>query len=467
MRFHSFEYLIFLVAVLGACARLPRRPRNVVLLAASWIFYGWVHPWYVALIVASTLLDWGCALGIERRPRARRALLLASLAGNLGLLGAFKYHDFFAGELAAALAGAGLPVALPLLELALPVGISFYTFQSMGYTIDVYRGVTHARRDPIDVALFVSFFPQLVAGPVERAGDLLPQLESGRRATGAQRASGLGLITWGFVKKLAIADHVALWADRIFELEHPAWPVLAAGALAFAVQILADFSAYTDIARGSARLLGIELSENFRAPYLASNPSDFWRRWHISFSSWIRDYVYIPLGGSRRGPARFVVAALGAMGLAGLWHGAAWTFVVWGLYHGALIVLWHLVGRAVARAARGVFGARPVRVAGIALMFPVTLAGWVLFRQGDPARLLDYVRSLAWPVDRAEWSVALGVAALVVGLALPMMLAPVARRALASPARAAWLRPVLVGCGWACVFLFGRESGSDFLYFRF
>ncbi|HTE05565.1 MAG TPA: MBOAT family O-acyltransferase, partial [Planctomycetota bacterium] len=337
MRFNSFDFLVFFALVFAAYWRLPQRGQNLLLLGASYVFYGWVHPWFLYMLVGSTVMDYWAARGMERFPARRRLLLRLSLAGNLGLLATFKYFDFFVVNVSELLAHFDLHPSLPMLRVALPVGISFYTFQSLTYTIDVYRGELAPRRSFLDFALFVTMFPQLVAGPIERAKRLLPQIERDRTLDFARLESGVCLAVWGFFKKLVIADNIVIYADRIFELKHPAGPMIAAGAAAFALQIYADFSAYTDIARGTARLLGFELMENFRAPYLATSPSDFWRRWHISFSSWIRDYVYLPLGGSRAGRARFAFAAMTAMTLSGLWHGASWNFALWGVYHGVLV----------------------------------------------------------------------------------------------------------------------------------
>jgi alginate O-acetyltransferase complex protein AlgI len=464
MRFNSFDFLVFFALVFTVYWRLPRRGQNLLLLGASYVFYGWVHPWFLWLLLGSTLLDYGTALGMRRFPARRRLLLGASLAGNLGLLATFKYFDFFVENVAAALAAFDLHPPLPVLGVLLPVGISFYTFQTLSYTIDVYRGVLEPRRSLTDFALFVTLFPQLVAGPIERATNLLPQIEKERSLDFARLESGVCLAVWGFFKKLVIADNIVLYADRIFELRHPSGPVLLAGAAAFALQIYADFSAYTDIARGTARLLGFELMENFRAPYLATSPSDFWRRWHISFSTWIRDYLYLPLGGSRGSRGRFVFAALTAMTLSGLWHGASWNFVLWGVYHGLLVVAYHLVFREVGRRLAVRLGAGPVHVLAVATMFPLTLLGWLIFRQQDFAMLLGYATTSPFAATPEEWSTALGVLALTAGLSLPLLLRPLVLSA------APGSRPLRAGLAWCCllaILFLARESGQDFIYFAF
>ena len=397
--FVQSEFLVLLAAVLALYwpvlgrIRGPsrRRLRNALLLGSSAVFYGWVHPWYLGLLAFSTLLDFGVGLAMERHPDRKGRLLALSLAGNLGVLGTFKYFDFFITNVALVLEGVGFEAHLPTLRLALPVGISFFTFQTLSYSIDVYRGTLEPRRDLLDYATFVCLFPQLVAGPVERARDLLPQLERERRFDVERFQSGLGLALWGAAKKIIVADTLALYADRVFAMHH-AGPVLTwAATLAFAVQILADFSGYTDMARGTARMLGLELVENFRRPYLAHTPMDFWRRWHISFSSWIHDYVYLPLGGSRRGRLRTLAARYGALLLSGLWHGAAWHFVAWGAYHATLLTVYKVLIPAIPSRLRSWQGGRWLAVGP---MFVFTCIGWLLFRQGNADELLWAVR---WP----------------------------------------------------------------------
>mgnify|MGYP003330661054 CR=1 FL=1 len=276
-------------------------------------------------------------------PSRKRWYLGTSLAVNLGMLGVFKYYNFFAVNVQAALAAVHFHVPLPALHVVLPVGISFYTFQELSYTLEVYKGRLEARRDFLDFATFVCFFPQLVAGPIERAAHLLPQVEQPRTFVWPHARDAMFLILWGYFKKLVIADNTGVIANKVFALQQPGFYMLWAGVFAFGIQIYADFSAYSDIARGTARWLGFDLMRNFNHPYLATGPADFWRRWHISLSSWFRDYVYIPLGGSRAGRLIEYRNILATFLLSGLWHGASWNYVLWGAYHGALLVLSRLV----------------------------------------------------------------------------------------------------------------------------
>ena len=476
MTFVQLEYpvllglvLLLYWPVLGAVpGPLRRRLRNGLLLLASAVFYGWVHPWYLGLLAFSTLLDFGVGLGMAARPAWRRPLLGLSVVGNLGLLGTFKYLDFFIDNVAQALEALGFQAHLPTLRLALPVGISFFTFQTLSYTIDVYRGKLSPRRDLLDYATFVCLFPQLVAGPVERARDLLPQLEAPRGWSWERFGSGLGLALWGATKKLVVADSLALYVDRVFALHH-AGPVLTwAATLAFAFQILADFSGYTDIARGSARMLGFELVENFRRPYLAHTPMEFWRRWHISFSSWIHEYVYIPLGGSERGRLRTLGARYGALLLSGLWHGAAWNFVLWGFFHASLLTVYKGV---ISVLPEGLRRWGPGRWLAVPPMFAMTCLGWLIFRQGDLSELLWALRWAPWGGSTAEVVGACVVGTLAVAGGLFLGLGSLVEAHLWPRLRdTPWALPARTLAGSLCLLLivvFARDTAQDFIYFRF
>ncbi len=338
MIFHSLDFVVFFFVTVALYWRLSHRWQNHLLLVASYVFYGWITPWYLLLLMTSTTIDWWAARRMEADPAHRKRYLALSLTSNLGMLAYFKYANFFIDNVGHILTTVGLPTSPHVLKVMLPVGISFFTFQALSYTIDVYRGTLRARASLLDVATYVAFFPQLVAGPIERASALLPQVEGTRHFSPDAARSGLRLMAWGFFKKLVIADNVGLVADKVFALEAPAFEILWAGVFAFAIQIYADFSAYSDIARGTARWFGFELMVNFDHPYLARGPQDFWRRWHISLSTWFRDYVYIPLGGSRKGFGRELANILATFVLSGFWHGASWNYVLWGFYHGMLLV---------------------------------------------------------------------------------------------------------------------------------
>ncbi|HSA01792.1 MAG TPA: MBOAT family O-acyltransferase, partial [Candidatus Paceibacterota bacterium] len=343
MSFNSVIFIIFLPVVFALYyVHGGRRWQNIVLVIASYIFYGWWDYRFCALLLASSLLDYtiGRCLGGAGSVGRRRFLLGLSLAGNLGVLGFFKYYGFFADSVAIGFSALGWEVSTTTLNIVLPVGISFYTFQTLSYTIDIYRGELEARQDLLDYLTFVAFFPQLVAGPIERAKHLLPQFAQSRRFSHADAVDGCRLMLWGFAKKMVLADNLGRLVDEVFAHATAASGAeLVVATVCFGFQIYGDFSGYSDIATGTARLFGVQLQRNFNFPYFSRNLTEFWRRWHISLSTWFRDYVYRPLGGSR---CDAVITARNIMItflLSGLWHGAAWHFVAWGGAHGCCLLL--------------------------------------------------------------------------------------------------------------------------------
>jgi len=404
MTFHSLPFVVSFPVVLLIYWLLPHRWQNVLLLAASYLFYGWIHPWFVAIMLVSTTVDYWAGQRMEDDPSNRKRYLAASLTVNLGMLGFFKYFDFFIDNVRVALVSFGVHAAPPTLEIILPAGISFYTFQALSYTIDIYRGEMRARRRPIDFALFVAFFPHLVAGPIMRAQNLLRQVETPRVFSVDAARSGAILIAWGFFKKLVVADNVAIVASRIFGHQHPSFELLWVGVFAFGIQIYADFSAYSDVARGVARWLGFELIVNFNRPYIAHSPADFWRRWHISLSTWFRDYVYIPLGGSRVPSPQREANVLATFLLSGLWHGASWNFVLWGLYHGTLLVVTRAAGTFLRLPEKWPGPLALVQIAGTWLLM---MAGWVFFRETNPAFLFRYLRLSPFDTTPQEREIAI------------------------------------------------------------
>jgi alginate O-acetyltransferase complex protein AlgI len=394
MLFNSVSFVAFYVGVFALYWALrARKPQNILLLAASWIFYGAWSWKFLLLLIASTVLDYCCGLLIASAsdPRRKRLVLILSVTANLLFLATFKYLGFFVAELAALLESLGFNANLPLLEIVLPVGISFYTFQTIGYVVDVYRGKVPAARSLLDYALYVAFFPQLVAGPIERAGHLIPQFQKARVWSTPAAESGLQLAVWGLFKKVAIADNLAPYVDTVYS-DPTAYggPELLTATVFFAFQIYCDFSGYTDIARGVARMLGFELIRNFNYPYISKTPVEFWQRWHISLSQWFQDYLYFPLAMHfmrRGGWGSKYKAHIAAMALIGIWHGANWTFLVFGLYWGVVIASYVALSEHMANTqplgviARLPAAASSVRgFASIALMFGVVCVGWVFFR---------------------------------------------------------------------------------------
>ena len=424
MLFSSVHYAALLLFAFAGfwtlAALLPekRTARSAFLLAVSYFFYGTWNPRYLVLIFASSSHDYcvGRLLGVATRPAHRRLLLLASVGADLAVLGAFKYFDFFAESFAALLAVFGVATVPPHLGLLLPVGISFYTFQSLSYTIEVYRGRLAPTRNCVDYLAFVSFFPQLLAGPITRATAFLPQLLRTPALTSERASRAIFFIGLGLIKKIAIADVLgAQLVNPVFSnpVMYSAAETLAA-VYGYTFQIYADFSAYSDIAIGSAALLGFELPRNFDAPYTSASLREFWQRWHISLSTWLRDFLYIPLGGSRHGATRTYLALLATMFLGGLWHGAAAKFVVWGLFHGVALVVTRLIQRS------GLperLPSRLRRVVGVCITFHVVAAAWVFFGAPSFAGALEVFRSLG-SMDLSAANVGLpALAALAIAVA--------------------------------------------------
>ncbi len=468
MLFDAVPYLFFLALVLPASWLVRGRARQGLLLAASYLFYGWWDWRFLGLIALSTLIDYVCAIRIEsarERDGDGRGFVTFSVVSQLLILGYFKYAGFFVTSMQDALQAIGVATEPLHLSIVLPVGISFYTFQTMSYTIDVYRREQAAERDPLKFALFVAWFPQLVAGPIERASRLLPQLDGERRFDAKLAADGVLLILWGLVKKMLIADRAALIVDRVFDGApgtHGAldWYVAA---IAFAIQIYGDFSGYTDIARGTSRLFGVELLLNFKHPYLAIGPRDFWRRWHISLSTWLRDYLYVSLGGNRRGVWRTRINLFLTMLLGGLWHGAAWHFVAWGTYHGVLLGIERALG--IAKTEEPRLGVRLVR---ILLMFQLTVFGWVLFRVKSLAVLGDVFASVSRPSLGAKTvESALALIPLLIPLAIVHVVQLRTKSMEIFADRRSLTAYVLATTMLVCLLTFFLRTRVQFIYFQF
>lgn len=471
MNFIQLEYPAFLALVFALYWVLPTRTlQNALLLIASCVFYGWIHPWFLGLLAFSALLDYNVGRLMHARPQHRDYWLMLSLAGNLGMLGYFKYFDFFVVNLVQALQAAGVSANLTTLSLVLPVGISFYTFQTMSYTIDVYRGELEPRRNLLDYLVYVSFFPQLVAGPIERAGHLMPQVESARSLDANKLRTGFGLIIWGAFKKICLADTIAPYVDKVFILQEPPAPLVWAACLGFLLQILADFSGYTDIARGTARLLGFELSENFRRPYFAASTPEFWQRWHITLSFWIRDYIMVPLLGigSQLSMVRFVAATVATFTIIGFWHGASWNYVLFGVFHGFWMTVYSLLNRASPTWMRLV-GGRPGAI--LLHWALVILPGALLFRETSVVRIWAQLTRPPLDASPDEWLAVAVLVGLSVILGAAMVLGTELRERV-SPrlAQNAWFLP-LQTTSWAVLavlmFIFYRSTLYDFIYFQF
>jgi alginate O-acetyltransferase complex protein AlgI len=482
MLFNSFHYALFFPLVLVAYFAIPHRARWALLLAASYYFYACWRVEYLGLLLLSTSVDYvgGLRIAAATTPRAKRAWLAASLAANLGLLFTFKYAGFALASVQQAFDAFNVMADVPAFQVLLPVGISFYTFQSLSYTIDVYRGAIAPERHPGRFALYVAFFPQLVAGPIERATHLLPQFLERHAFSYDDVAVGLRLMLWGYWKKLVVADNLAGYVDVVYgdPTQHRG-PLLLIASYLFAFQIYCDFSGYSDIAIGSARALGFRLSENFRRPYLAGSVREFWQRWHISLSTWFRDYVYLPLGGNRASRARVGANLLLVFLLSGLWHGASWTFVVWGALHGA----YYLVGT-FTRPWRDRLGAqlgaerwpRLRAVLRALVTFHLVLLAWVFFRSrslGDAWHVLGELATglgSSWrqpvPGGVNELDLAYGLIGLAVLLGVELLQArhPAATWLERRPRLARWLvyQAAIIG-----ILLLGARGEHAFIYFQF
>jgi D-alanyl-lipoteichoic acid acyltransferase DltB (MBOAT superfamily) len=466
MLFPTLAFGVFFLFVYFTSWSLDRENgrRKLFLLLASWFFYAQWDWRFVALLIASAVLNWGVAALIARQPGVKKAWLVGlGVAVNLLILGFFKYYGFFIEQAAELLMRFGWERDLPLLEIILPVGISFFTFQGISYVVDVHRGKTPPAKSLVDVMLLMSFFPHLVAGPIVRASDLLPQFDRTPRLTRAMATHGLLLIVWGLFKKTVIASELSVnLVDPVF-FDPSAYSSfdIAAATYAYAVQIYCDFSAYSDMAIGLAALLGYSFPRNFDQPYRASSMQAFWRRWHISLSSWLRDYLYVPLGGGRKGLVSSCVNVFITMVLGGLWHGAAWTFLAWGALHGGVQVI--------ERLGRAAFGDRKVvpTVVGVLVTFHIVCLGWILFR----AESFDLAMQMLAGLGRIGPVVALTpllLTLIVGGLAMhwlpPRAIEGVAERLKAAPSLTLGL---LVGAAILMVEAVRPEGIAPFIYFQF
>ena len=447
--------------------------QNLFVIIASYIFYGWWDWRFLILIAITTLLSFFSGIGIEYAPtqRGKKAVMIANIVVNLGILGVYKYYDFFAREFAELF---GIEADFLLLHLILPVGISFYTFQALSYSIDVYRKQIQPTHDIVAFTAFLSFFPQLVAGPIERATNLLPQFQKKRTFDYAQAVDGMRQILWGLFKKIVVADNCATYVDTVFaDISNQSGSTLVLAAVLFTFQIYGDFSGYSDIAIGTAKLFGIKLMRNFNVPYFSRDIAEFWRRWHISLTTWFRDYVYIPLGGSRpvvpnrlkakgeRREARYTkwIAVRNTFViflLSGFWHGANWTFVLWGAYHALLFVPLLLLGKNRRYRDDDQTWRDVPKMLGT---FLLVVVGWILFRSPDIVCFIDYLSGIC---DRSVLSMPLVENAFhlsATGIAIVLMLTMEWRKQL--PNRW-WIYFALTLAIW---WFAGQDV--DFIYFQF
>lgn len=474
MLFNSYLFWTYFAIVYLLYRLLPHRGQNWMLLVASYIFYGWWDWRFLFLLGLTSVMDYiiGLKIGLSRTPREAKGYLLVSVIANLGLLGFFKYYGFFARELAELGQTLGMNLSLPMLNIVLPVGISFYTFQELSYTIDVYRKRIEPVRRLSDFALYVSFFPQLVAGPIERSENLIPQVLRPRTVRLADFGPGLYLVLSGLFTKIVLADNMAMIANSIFAAD----PNTLSGAeclmgvYAFALQVYGDFSGYSSIARGIAKWMGFDLMLNFRMPYLALSPSDFWRRWHISLSTWLRDYLYIPLGGSRGSTWKTYRNLMLTMTLGGLWHGANWTFLCWGIYHGLLLCLYRPFEKGpVDEFAPRRFGDWPINFLRGLVMFHLVCFGWVMFRAESMHQVWIFMERIALHFEMTPYAKLLF--GLIAFYALPFLLFEYwleKRKNVMGLMEVPWLARGLVYVYFVVMLqLCPPEQAHEFIYFQF
>lgn len=476
MLFDTPIYLVFITIIVLIYWRLGHKSQNIFLLVASYFFYGWWDWRFLSLILISTVVDYCCARYISRSVNSihRRLLLSISVILNISFLGFFKYFDFFIDSTAHVLDFFGIPVSHAVLGIILPPGISFYTFQELAYIVDVYQRKLDAAESLVDYGLFICLFPHLIAGPIQRPAHLLPQVQQPRQFNSGIFFDGLMLICIGLFRKTVIADNCALLANAAFsgKLGAPSIAVTMIGIYAFAWQIYGDFSGYSDMARGSAQLLGFHFMVNFRQPYLSRSLQDFWRRWHISLSSWLRDYLYIPLGGNRRGGGRTYRNLMTTMLLGGLWHGANWTFVIWGGIHGAWLSLERLGNSLLGRTEQsrvesvGLFSLRGwgQRI----FLFHLVCFTWVFFRAASFGRALHYLSGLSrfeWKTE--YWTAIKFLATFTLPLFLLDLLLEVRAEEYPFEKRSEIVRIAFAALLLVCVAFFAANAITAFIYFQF
>lgn len=476
MLFNTYIFGGFFVIVYGLYLVLNHKWQNRMLLVASYIFYGSWDWRFLSLIFISTVLDYiyGIKIHESSSTKRRKLFLFLSVFGNLSILGFFKYFGFFASSLTNLLNLFGLSIQPHFLQIILPVGISFYTFKTMSYTIDIYRNRIKPTRRFFDYALFIAYFPQLLAGPIERAERLLPQVLSPRKLSLDKFYEGCHLMFWGLFQKVFIADNLAKVVTPIFGAGPPYNGVeVLLASYAFAFQIFCDFSGYSDIARGLGKCMGFDTMINFNLPYFATNPGEFWQRWHISLSTWLRDYLYIPLGGNRKG-SLLTYRNLGiTMLLGGLWHGASWTFIIWGAYHGTLLMIHRLIQPLIGRIRflENVFIKKIWFVVRVAFFFHLVSLGWVIFRAQSITQAYNMLKSVVFNFELAPGVgleyIALQIAFFVGFLVIIQIVQYWKNDLMIIPKTSPIIRALFYFVYFYLFIIYGAASGQEFIYFQF
>jgi D-alanyl-lipoteichoic acid acyltransferase DltB (MBOAT superfamily) len=467
MLFNSLQFLVFFLVVTLWFFRIKnQKGRTWLLLMASCYFYMAFVPVYILILGGTIVIDYVAGIQIAKKQgKARKAWLVASIIANVGILACFKYINFLAANINDTLRLFHVTKDIPLLRIVLPIGLSFHTFQAMSYTIEVYRGHQPPERNFVTYALYVMFYPQLVAGPIERPQNVLPQLHEYRPYNGDNVKEGLARMLWGFFKKVVIADRLAMSVDYIFgHYEHASAGALAIGAVLYSFQIYCDFSGYSDIGIGAARVMNIRLMENFAQPYIARNIAGFWARWHISLSTWFRDYVYIPLGGNRKGEGRRKRNVFITFLLSGLWHGANWTFVAWGALHGALVTFGH--GRAKDNKGEKSRFHRPKVLLFVVANFLLVTLFWIFFRAENLHKAIAYIGGI-FRLQNGSNRIGINMAEFIFSLLLILIMMWRENRLpghfIAGNSAFGWYVAGMV----AVCYFFGVFSENQFIYFQF
>ena len=469
MIFQRIEFILLFILVFFVYWLLEHKYQNRFLLIASYIFCALSDVKYLFLLIIQSLASFISGICINKYPRYAKIILFFSIGINLSMLGFYKYYNFFVENINNLISHISGFSSIPLLQIMLPVGISFYTFQNIGYIIDVFRKTTSPCTDIINYGLFASFFPKFIAGPIERSSNLLCQIGLPRTINIVSLVDGLYLILWGYFQKFVIADNISVICKKIFLLENPSFFILCAGAFAFTIQIFSDFSGYTDLARGYAKLLGFDLLKNFNNPYFATSPSDFWRRWHMSLSQWIRDYIYIPLGGSRVSTIKWIIVLFITFSITGLWHGASWNFILWGLYYWLLYLLYRGWNAFVPGFIKNL---RYGTLVSIPLMFIFTNLGWLIFKETDSAYLWKYFTISIYDWDSAQLLPAVYLICYTFIYSLPLFIVSVFMFCRENGANLTfynrvYFKIVLIPLLLLSILLFKSTKSSEFIYFNF
>ena len=470
MYFISTKFVPFFLVFFVLYWTIPKHSiKNTLFLAVSYLFYGWFHPWFCLILFITTLLDYLISLGIDRKIWNKHLLIFISFVVNFGTLVFFKYNNFFLLEIQNALLRFGVEFQLVTLRIIFPLGLSFYTLKKFAYILDVARQKVAVENNLINFALFVAFFPQIASGPIDRAQNLLPQIQQERRWNKTFFENAWPLIVMGLFKKLVIADSLAVIVDKIFTLHQPSILLAFVGSLGFSFQLLADFSAYTDLSRGISFLLGFQTPENFKSPYLSISPTDFWSRWHITLSEWLRDYIFFP---TRRACLRsktryskhtaLIIPPLVTMLVSGFWHGTGWTFILWGFYYGLLIVIYQIAGFGGSWKPDNLFKHTMAWL----IMFGLILFGWLIFRSPSIEWLTNIAAHSRFIQSENEIIVAVVCISTIAGYVAPLLIRHCITAVKISTIRNLAMS-IFYAVALAAIVVFINSSTPDFIYFQF